>query len=551
MEEKKIRLLDTQFAKFLAAQSPFEGNEKTRFQEVICNLSMNMGSGDSCLPISEAEEHLLKKSGLVGVEGYPLVVWQNHLYLQRIFAYENNLADRLLELVESTEIFSADDSLLDVLFGVDKEGEKNWQRVAAEHALGHRFLIISGGPGTGKTSTVVKILIVLLTAIRVDLHIALVAPTGKAAMRLQESIGGSVAGLSLSDSLKKAIPCEASTIHRLLGVLRFSPFFRHNRKNPLPYDVVIVDEASMVDLAMMTKLVDALRPGCRFILLGDKNQLASVESGAVLGDLISSLPENTIELQRSYRFDEGIKGFAEAINAGDSERAWAIMESETPGNVSPLLDEVAEYGGEKYRQFMEAVQGALTVTEYTGLFSFLRSFVILCALRNGPAGVFGVNAAIEQYLTGKGYDCFSSSWYKGRPVMVTRNNYALNLFNGDVGICLPDPDNPEVMKVWFEQADGGLRGWLPGRLGSCETVYALTIHKSQGTEIGEVLVVLPEKASDLITRELLYTAVTRAVKVVKVKSNRIVFRAAVGGKIARSSGLAELLRKKKKTTTPT
>ena len=431
--------------------------------------------------------------------------------------------------------------LLKVLFHAADEGETDWQREAALRALANRFLIISGGPGTGKTFTVVKVLLLLLSAIRVDLRIALTAPTGKAAMRLQESISSTAAGLSLPKDLQAAVPQGASTIHRLLGARRFSPSFRHNRENPLPYDVVVLDEASMVDLALMAKLVDALPPQCRLILLGDKNQLASVESGAVLGDLIAALPENTVELKKSYRFDLGIKRFAEAINSGNSDKAWTILESADPANVSRLTQDAAQYGAARYVHFMKAVQAARTEEEYKELFAILRSFKILCALRKGNAGVSGVNSGIEKVLTAEGYDCSSSLWYTGRPVMATRNNYALNIFNGDVGICLPDLENPEQIKIWFERPDGSLFAILPGRLSSCETVYALTIHKSQGTEFGEVLVLLPEKPSELISRELLYTAVTRAVEQVLVSSNRSVFAAAVAGRIERSSGLREML----------
>ncbi|MBU0942874.1 MAG: exodeoxyribonuclease V subunit alpha [Proteobacteria bacterium] len=542
MEEQKLRLLDSQFAKFLARRSALSGSAREQFAALICKLSMSLAAGDSCLPLTGTEEALVGRSGLAGTGANPLILWQNRLYLEKIFAYESRLAENIKRLVANASPLLMDVTLLKTLFGEDAAGEVDWQRISAERALEQNFLIICGGPGTGKTSTVVKILALLLSVRGPGLRIGLAAPTGKAAMRLQESIADSIHHLALSDPVRARIPTQAHTLHRLLGVRRLSPFFFHHAQNPLPYDVVVVDEASMVDLALMSKLVAALRPESRLILLGDRNQLASVESGAVLADLIAALPENTVELQKSYRFDGGIKGFAEAINGGDSSRAWQIMAGQEPENVSLLEEEVADYGGEKYCRYMEAVRQARTVEEYGQLFSFLHSFKILCALRNGPAGVTGINAQVERFLSARGYDCFASAWYRGRPVMVTRNDYALDLYNGDIGICLPDPERPETMKVWFERPDATLQGLLPGRLSSCETVYALTIHKSQGTEIDEVLVVLPEHDSVLITRELLYTAVTRAAKRVRLRGKRAVFDTAVSRKIERFSGLALRLR---------
>jgi exodeoxyribonuclease V alpha subunit len=541
MEERKIRLLDSQFAKFLAARSALSGKERLHFQDLICRISMGLAAGDSCLPISTLEEDLLQGSGLVGAGAEPLRIFRNRLYLQRFFEYEKSLAEKVGRLAAAATRLQRDELLLDSLFGKGAEGETDWQRVAAERALEQNLLIISGGPGTGKTTTVVKILALLQSASGQELRIAITAPTGKAAMRLQESISSSVHSLSFAASVADTIPTRASTLHRLLGVKRFSPFFRHNAANPLSYDVVVVDEASMVDLALMSKLVDALRPGSRLLLLGDKNQLASVESGTVLGDMCTVLVNNRVELQKSYRFDEGIKSFAEAITGGDSSDAWDILTRDEPVNVSTLEEDAAEYGGEIYARYMMAVVRARSLEDYQELFPLFHSFTILCALRNGPAGVSGINTRVERYLTGKGWDCFGSVWYPGRPVMVTRNDYGLDLYNGDMGLCLPDPEQPEIMKVWFEREDGNLQGILPGRISNCETVYALTIHKSQGTEVGEVLVVLPGQESALVTRELLYTAVTRATERVKVKSSRSVFSLAVAGKIKRFSGLVERL----------
>ncbi len=539
MEEKNVRLLDSQFASFLARRSRLTGKEQEQFQELVCQLSVGLAAGDSCLPVTPAAEDLIARSGLAGVADKPLRVFEKCLYTQRFFKHEQALAQNITALLENSVELTAEESLVNALFSGDSEEETDWQKVAAERALQHNFLIVSGGPGTGKTTTVVKILALLQSASKQQLRIALAAPTGKAAKRLQDSINSSVQELSVSGRIKESIPNTASTLHRLLGVRRHSPFFRHNAKNPLFFDLVVVDEASMVDLALMAKLVAALQPGSRLILLGDKDQLASVESGTVLADMIAHLPENTVELQKSYRFDKGIKQFAHAINTGDAASAWELMLGISPANVSLLEGGAAEYGGKMYCKYMEAVGEITSFDDYKALFQVFHSFKILCALRHGSAGVSGINAAVEQFLTQKGYDCFGTDWYIGRPVIITRNEYSLDLYNGDMGICLPDPGNPGSIKVWFERADGSLQGVLPGRIGSCETVYALTIHKSQGTEVGEVLVVLPEKDSNLVTRELLYTAVTRAQQSVKVSSSRNVFDCAVAGKIERHSGLGK------------
>ncbi len=537
MEEKKIRLLDSQFAAFLAGRSRLTGQDRKQFQGIICRLSMGLAAGDTCLPLTESEASLIVASGLSGDGDQPLCVHGRLLYTKRYFCHERNLGQNICALLQQSTTLEVDGRLLDHLFPVENEEEIDWQRLAAERALQHHFFIVSGGPGTGKSTTVVKILALLQSVTGQQLRIALAAPTGKAANRLQEAVNSSVGKLAVSEKIKESIPQSASTLHRLLGVRRHSPFFRHNSQNPLLFDLVLIDEASMVDLALMAKLVDALKPGSRLILLGDKDQLASVESGTVLGDMIASLPENTVELQKTYRFDAGIKCFAHAINTGNAMEAWTLLRGDSPNNVTLLDGGASEYGGKMYCEYMAAVRRAIHLEDYKKLFQVFHSFKILCALRHGPTGVSGLNAAVEKYLSQNGHDCFGDTWYPGRPVMVSRNEYSLDLYNGDMGICLPDPENPSSMKIWFEQIDGSLQGVLPGRIGACETAYALTIHKSQGTEVGEVLVVLPEKESTLVSRELLYTAVTRARHTVKLSSSRRVFDCAVLEKIQRHSGL--------------
>lgn len=234
MEELKQRLLDSQFAKFLAKRSLLSGKEREQFAELVCRLSMSLAAGDSCLPLTDEERVLIGRSGLAGEGANPLVIWQGSLYLQKIFVYERRLADTIRSLAAASHALEGDQALLDTLFGKDEGGETDWQRISVERALVHRFLIISGGPGTGKTSTVVKILALLVSAMGSGLRIGLAAPTGKAAMRLQESIGNSISQLPLPTVVREALPVQAQTLHRLLGVRRFSPSFFHHGENPFP-----------------------------------------------------------------------------------------------------------------------------------------------------------------------------------------------------------------------------------------------------------------------------------------------------------------------------
>ncbi len=488
------------------------------------------------------------------------MLWRNRLYLQRYYRYELRLAEQIRKLSQGQDpipnLSGENQAALDACFG--KEQERDWQRQAAVLALQRPLAFISGGPGTGKTSTVVRILGLLFSTLGPELQIALAAPTGKAAMRLRESIAASLAALPFSESIKEKIPASASTLHRLLGVRRYSSSFRHNHANPLPWDVVVVDEASMVDLAMMSKLVDALKPGARLILLGDKDQLASVESGAVLADCIQALPENTVTLRKSYRFNREISAFARAVNDNDSDSAWAMLNREPQETraVRRLHKPMADFIASRYSRYM---QQALALPddhrredEIRQLFHCFNEFRVLCATRRGPSGVGIINHQVEQSLAASlaaaGYPSLSAGWYPGRPVMILHNDYGLNLFNGDIGICLPDRsdglsagDPRHGFKVWFEGEDGSLRGYQPYRLPPCETVFAMTIHKSQGSEFAEVLVVLPQADSPLLTRELIYTAITRAQSRVLIAGDQVIFKAAITRAISRSSGLHEML----------
>ncbi len=541
MNELNSSSLDRYFAEFLATRSGLSGAAKERFQELVARVSGALEEGHSCLPVSEGDARFLSASPLVSDGGQtPLVIHNHRLYLHRYFHYETRLAEQIRSMAAITLALDVDEQLIDTYFD-DSGPATDWQKEAAKVALCRALTIICGGPGTGKTTTVVKLLALLLQAAegKRDLTVALAAPTGKAAMRLSEAVGRSLTYLQLPPKVKNALPTAASTLHRLLGVRRGSPQFRHNRDNPLAWDIVVVDEASMVDLAMMSKLVDAIKPGARLILLGDKDQLASVESGAVLGDCIRSLPQNTVELQKTYRFEAGIKQLAEAINGADSATAWGLLQESPVTNVSVLTEELVGFISRRYIPF-------ITMTHQTGtadlqrLFAQFNSFRVLCALHYGNRGVDPINRQVELALMQRGFPCRPDAWYPGRPVLITKNDYSLDLYNGDIGICLAEPEKGELL-VWFERAGGGWRNYPPSRLPGCKTVFAMTIHKCQGSEFDEVLVVLPEEDNRILSRQLVYTAITRAKRAVRLVAEEDILRLALSRNIERTSGLADLL----------
>jgi len=555
MDEQIFTPLDHQFARFMTRQSGLAGDAADRFALLIKRLSAALAAGHSCLPLTSQEEPLLGGSLVSQDITTPLVLWHGRLYLQRYYRYELRLAEQLKALAQVQCTVPEYQTELDACFGMrpETDSETDWQRQAAKMALTRPLALISGGPGTGKTRTVARILGLLLLALGPDLRIALAAPTGKAAMRLRESISATLAALPFSASIKERIPTTACTLHRLLGVRRNSSVFRHHHANPLPWDVVVVDEASMVDLAMMSKLVDALKPGARLVLLGDKDQLASVESGAVLADCIQALPDNTVTLHKSYRFNQEISAFARAVNRNDSAAAWSMLtsgtqEATTARSLQLLQEPLPDFIVAQYIRYMEkimALPGNRQEDDIRQLFQCLNRFRVLCATRLGTGGVETLNRQVEQKLAASNYPCQPGGWYPGRPVIILNNDYGLNLFNGDIGICLPDPPSlsaaPGKFKVWFEREDGSLKGYQPYRLPQCETVFAMTIHKSQGSEFTEVLVVLPTADTPLLTRELIYTAITRARTRVLIASDQAVFTAAVNRTSSRSSGLHEML----------
>lgn len=531
--EPGCRRLDRAFARFML-QFVDSDVPKETMQAILLRLSAAQAEGHSCIQLNTEEKILIERSGLVdGKKPKALILEQNRLYMQRYWAYEQHLAAQLAELVRVPPGDVPEDAILERYFPALID-EVDWQKIAAENALKHRLTIISGGPGTGKTTTVVKILALLLEQCA-DLTIALAAPTGKAAMRLQESVVGSKPFLPCTDAIKQSIPEQVTTLHHLLGSRPPTPYFWHDADNPLPYDVVVVDEVSMVDLALMSKLVDALKPGAKLILLGDKEQLSSVEAGSVLADLTEALPEHTQELLKSHRFQGDIKTLAEAIKCQQAREAWGALQD--LDSVGLLQQDVDDFVQEKYTAYWRLVKRGGDVGEILQAFN---RFQVLCANRYGPLSVQDMNYRIEKTWHREGAIDLRRQWYAGRPVMVVENNARMQLFNGDIGLCLPD-DEGQLM-IFFVRADGRLHRVLPGRMPQCQTCYAMTIHKSQGSEFAEVLMVLPDEMNPVLSKELLYTAVTRAKQAAYVLATEDVFEAAVKRKMQRVGGLSWKIR---------
>lgn len=481
----------------------------------------------------------------------------------------------------------------------------NWQKVAAAVALSRRFAVISGGPGTGKTTTVTKLLSAMVEQSLSQGKtptIKLVAPTGKAAARLTESIGKAIEQLPLAPEVKANIPTESSTLHRLLGAIPNRAEFRHNRRNPLHLDILVVDEASMVDLSMMYKLVDALPEHARLILLGDKDQLASVEAGAVLGDICSfnsagystaqgnliaemtgfdaiakprqdkagsvnppAIADSLCMLQKSYRFDarSGIGQLAKAINNGSANqvdqvfaKGFADIENHPLSSDSynlMLRTLVNEYGAYLNRMNVPLEELETQEARAKSVLDLFSQCRLLCSIREGDFGVKGLNHRIERALAARRLVSPHNDelWYHGRPVMVTRNDHGLGLYNGDIGICMLEADSTTLesnsanstprLKVYFELPDGSVKAVLPSRVPDHETAYAMTIHKSQGSEFDLTLMILPPDFSPILTRELIYTGITRAKKRLMMFSDTNVLKRGIKVKTERVSGLGSRL----------
>ncbi len=481
----------------------------------------------------------------------PLVLdAEDRLYLARYWDYQRRLTAALL--ARATEPAAHDPTALehglDRLFGAQPAGPTAGQRLAARLAVQRRLAVITGGPGTGKTTTVNRILALLLDQARAagqpPPRVRLLAPTGKAAARLAAAVAGAP---ELEAPDREALAAGAATIHRALRPDAWQPTsFRHGAGRPLAADAVVVDEASMVDLALMTKLVEAVGPAARLLLLGDRDQLVSVEAGAILGDICPPADEATAgplsactaRLEHSWRFggDSPIGQLARAVNRGAADEALALLAAGGEGALGWIAVQRPEELAGALRDAVRAGFGpAVRATTPAAGLRRLERFRVLAAVRAGPFGVEGLNPLIEQLLRTEGLQPGAGA-YPGRPLMVVRNDYALGLFNGDVGLTLPDGEGG--LRVHFP---GLARPLAPARLPPVETVFAMTAHKSQGSEFDALLLVLPPKVSPLITRELLYTAISRARRRVLICAAEPVLRAAIATPVQRASGLRRAL----------
>ncbi|MBS0849456.1 exodeoxyribonuclease V subunit alpha [Citrobacter sp. JGM124] len=599
VELKLLSALDMQFAMMVAT------DEQPGVMLAAALLSHDAGEGHVCLPLSRLRpddifagrspelaaqlfaaagepQHwpsLLLASYAVSDDdtATPIKLIGERLYLNRMWRNEQRVAD-FFSTHNRPLIWDENQvrSVLDRLFGVSEKTD--WQKVAAAVALTRRISVISGGPGTGKTTTVAKLLVALVQlSVDKPLRIQLAAPTGKAAARLSESLGHSLGQLPLSDKQKALLPGDACTLHRLLGAQRQSQKFRYHAGNPLHLDVLVVDEASMVDLPMMARLITALPPHSQVIFLGDRDQLASVEAGAVLGDICQyvnegysasraeqlqrltgnsvpvggSLAESALQdclclLRTSYRFgdDSGIGKLAQAVNGSNAKQVDVVFASGYEDVSYRILLETEDYAAmiddvvAGYRDYLLLVKAKAPPAEIIKAFG---RYQLLCALREGPFGVSGLNERIELalarerliYLPPKA----SSRWYHGRPVMIARNEAALGLFNGDIGIALQGDDG---LRVWFPMADSSVKSVQPSRLPQHDTAWVMTVHKSQGSEFDHAALVLPNQFVPVVTRELVYTAITRARKHLSLYADKQILRRAIMTGTERRSGLTAM-----------
>lgn len=590
VSQRVLRQLDVQFALMVAGEQP-------AVMLAAALLSKETGEGHVCLPLSRLTvddntppvlqacfaslgdpvdwHSILFHSAAVsdGERQTPIVLTGGRLYLNRLWRNELTVARFFSETHAPLPCDEAQlRQTLDALFTADEEID--WQKVAAAVALTRRISVISGGPGTGKTTTVAKLLAALIQLSgEQKCRIRLAAPTGKAAARLTESLGGALQKLPLTASARARFPDEASTLHRLLGAQPGSQRLRYHAGNPLHLDVLVVDEASMIDLTMMSRLIDALPPHARVIFLGDRDQLASVEAGAVLGDIctyasLGYTPERASELsrltgcplagnasplagalrdslcllQKSYRFgsDSGIGQLASAVNNGDRHNTRAVFNAafadidkkplHSRDDYQTMLDDALE----GYQRYLECVRLQSTPEQTIAAFG---EYQLLCALREGPFGVAGLNERLEQVLAQKGriQRVVHSRWYEGRPVMISRNDSALGLFNGDIGIAL---DRGQGLRVWFLMPDGSVKSVQPSRLPEHETAWVMTVHKSQGSEFNHVALILPTQLSPVITRELIYTAITRARQRLSLYADERVLMQGIAARTERRSGLS-------------
>jgi exodeoxyribonuclease V alpha subunit len=511
----------------------------------------------------------------------PLRLIGTSLYLDRYWREERQVAADLQALSDAAPEDVSDDVLAAGLARLFPRPTDDRQRLATGSAVLQRFAVVAGGPGTGKTTTVARIVALLAeqaaAAGRSEPLVALAAPTGKAAARLEEAVHEEAGGLEVSDVVRaQLLTAQASTLHRLLGWRPGSHSrFRHHRGNRLAHDVVIVDETSMVSLSLMARLVEAVRPEARLVLVGDPGQLTSIEAGAVLGDIVgpaaerprmrpaarqlltavtgdevpaddpprgATIGDGIVVLDRVHRFGGAIAAVADAVRRGDADAAIEAL-SDAPDQVTWIPVDVADPNAQDalapvHDGAVTAARGVIDAAragDARGALESLGSFRVLCAHRSGPHSVAMWMDRIERWLAAE-VDGFGAEgrWYVGRPLLVTENDYGLRLYNGDTGVVIATESGR--VTAAFERR-GEVVEFSPSRLAAVDTVYAMTIHKSQGSQFAAAAVLLPDQSSQILTRELLYTAVTRARERLILAGTEAAVRAAISRPVARASGL--------------
>jgi len=608
-------------------------------------LSVSLRAGHTCLPLTEISgvhwavafdeqdqcshqgyvfprsdviSSLLDELDIGSGAQQPLVFDNNNLYMRRYHQFECELSQDINErLMQKTSLSIKDiSSIVSQLFTSDpstqmKAQEIDWQKIAVANAINKNFTVIAGGPGTGKTYTVTKLLAALLMlhtnsqsshvqskSNEQALEIALVAPTGKAAQRLSESIIKAIAGFKglIDDDILAAMPTQAKTIHRLLGVIPNSPNFRHNQNNLLSCNVLLIDEVSMVDLPMMARIFRALKPESKIILLGDADQLPSVAVGSVLADIaprphcgysksnliyleqVCQLDQNQLQstfeqtnlvsethhdhlsfLVKSRRFDDegGIGKLATLVIQGQSTQSWQLLESSThrksstitasstdisPNQLTLVDNNLSSWLTPLLNKYYQGIAQCIDISD---AFTLLAKFRVLCVTRQGEFGVDALNQWIKDQLVHNSYA--SQAGYHGMPIMISENDYRLGLFNGDIGLLWRTSDGH--LMAFFETTDHDMterlskgksyKILLPSRLPKYDAVYAMTIHKTQGSEFEHVAIVLPKQTEhQLLSRELLYTGITRAKTKLTIASNSQTWQFGVKTAIKRYSGLS-------------
>lgn len=488
--------------------------------------------------MNTTELTVLLNSPAIGHAGdyAPLIIENDHIWLNRYWQYEQHLAQNIVERLK-IKLTLEQTALQNTLNTWFPASGNDLQKQAVERAASLPFLIISGGPGTGKTTTVTRLLCLLIEHFKIHpQRIKLAAPTGKAAMRMQEAIRQAKTNLQLAPELAELIPEQGSTLHRLLGYIPGKVGFRHHTHYPLPADVVIVDEASMIDISLMSHLFAAVRPDARLILLGDRDQLASVETGSIFRDLCASdqsahpLNEHIVVLEKSWRFDAsgGIGQLAKAVRDQQEQTILDILQLAPKGVTWDQSTQISTtYFQQVWRAYLVGVQAwQQDIQQLPALFAAFNQFRLLTPLRKGSLGTEQLNQQLSTLLRRSLPNRFQGAWFAGRPIMITENDYRQNLFNGDIGLTLPETTGQ--LRVWFPEPNGGFRAFAPVRLPAHETAWAMTIHKSQGSEFENVLLVMPEDAeAKILGRELLYTGITRARSQLDLMGKETVILAAV------------------------